>query len=221
MSLPIHQMSGPSSRGPRALQPHPLPGGISHGLARARVHEICGPSRVAFALMILGLSEGPVIWAAPSWLPERPYSCGIRDYLHPGRLVFVQCRRAEDIQWAAEETLRSGTAPLVVAEFPEPPGLTPVRRLHLAAETALSTGQPAPLGLILTAGDGGAQGVESRWRAAPLPAPSGLLDEAGIALRIDLLRARQARPQGWRLIRSGGGVSGISQVTRAEVLKPE
>lgn len=205
MSLPIHQTSGAASRSPRSPQRHPLPGEITPGLMRGRVHEFCGPSRIAFALMTLGLSNGPVVWATPTWLPERPYSCGMRNYLNPSRIIFVQCRRAEDIQWATEEALRSGTAPVVVAEFPEPPALTPVRRLHLAAEAALGTGQAAPLGLLLTPGSGGAQGVESRWQASPLPAPSGLLDSAGIALQIRLLRARQTRPQDWRLIRAGDG----------------
>ena len=205
MSLPIHQISGLPSKGSRHPQLLPLPGAIGPGLMRGRVHEFCGPSRIAFALMTLSLSSGPVIWAAPAWFPERPYSCGMRDYLHPGRIIFVQCRRAEDIQWAMEEALRSGTTPIVVAEFPEPPSLTAVRRLHLAAETSLGTGQTAPIGLLLTPGSGGAQGVESRWQANPLPAPSGLLDSAGIALQIRLLRARQARPQDWRLTRAKDG----------------
>ncbi|MEF3046800.1 ImuA family protein [Pseudotabrizicola sp. L79] len=200
MILPI-----PNSQGPRALPPHPLPGQILPGLIRGRIHEICGPARVALALMTLALSDGPVIWVAPSWLPERLYTCGIRDHLHPGRLVLVQCRRAEEIQWAAEEALRSGTAPAVVAEYPSPPGLTAVRRLHLAAETPGQSGHPAPLGLVLTAGDGGAQGVESRWQAHALPSPSGLRDEAGVALGITLLRARQAAPARWRLIRPAKG----------------
>lgn len=200
MSLPIHQ-----SHGRKALPHVPLPGGISPGLARGRIHEFCGPARLALALMVLAQTEGEVLWIAPTWLPERPYSCGIRDFLHPGRLVFVQCRRAEDVQWAAEESLRSGAVPMVVAEFPDPPALTPVRRLHLAAETPMATGQPAPLGLVLTSGQGGAQGVESRWWAGPLPAPSGLLDDPGIALRLERLRARQALPQAWNLTRTQDG----------------
>lgn len=194
MSLPIHQHS---SR--RVQPPHPLPAGLSPGLARGRVHEICGPSRVAFTLMILALSDGPVIWAFPAWRPERLYSCGIRDHIHPGRLILAPCRRIEDIQWTMEEALRPGVVPVVVAEFPDPPGLTPVRRMHLAANTPAETGHPCTLGLILTPGPGGAQGVESRWRISPLPSASGLLDAPGIALRVDRLRAREAPEASWRL----------------------
>lgn len=187
----------------------PLPGGISPGLARGRLHELCGPSRMALALLLLAGTGGPVIWVAPSWLPERPYACGMRDYLDPGRLILVRCRRVEDVQWSAEEALRSGAAPTVLIDMPAPPSLTPVRRLHLAAETgagaARQGGRPAPVGLLLTPGDGGAQGVESRWQASPLPAPSGLMDSRGIALRLERRRARAAPPQAWVLCRTPDG----------------
>lgn len=187
-----------------------LPGGITPGLARARAHELCGPSRVALALMLLAGCDGPVIWVTPSWLPDRPYACGLTDYLHPGRLILVQARRHEDLQWCAEESLRSGAAPMVLADMPQPPGLTAVRRLHLAAqagaEIVFHAGSGlAPLCLILCAGTGGAQGVESRWHMRPTPALSALTDDAGPAWRLERLRARTAPVAAWSLARSPGG----------------
>ncbi len=202
MSLP-HAIPAPAP--PEAA----LPGGISPGLLRGRVHEICGPARVALTLMLLEATHGPVIWIMPSWLPERPYPCGVRGYLHPGRIIFARARRPEDIQWAGEEALRSGAAPSVVMEMPSPPGLTPVRRLHLAAqaggEAARHAARPAPLGLILSVGDGGTQGVETRWHMAAAPAPSGLLDEGGVAWRLSRRRARTAPMADWALIRAQRG----------------
>lgn len=199
MPSPIPALSRNLPHAPPPARRHPLPGGIGSGLAYGRAHEFCGPARVALAVLTLALSEGPVIWALPAWLPERPYACGLRDHLHPGRLILVPCRRPEDIQWTAEEALRSGAAPVVLAEYPTPPGLTAVRRLHLAAESPGATGHALPLGLILTAGEGGAAGVESRWHARPLPAPSGLCDDQGIALRLARLRSRDAPPAAWAL----------------------
>lgn len=211
-------LPNPHRHGRVAPSDLPLPGGITPGLVRGRVHELCGPSRMAVALMLLSGTGGPVIWIAPSWLPERPYACGLREYLYPGRLVFVQCRRIEDVHWSAEEALRSGAAPTVVIEMPSAPSLTPVRRLHLAAETGAEAarldGRPAPIGLLLLPGDGGAQGVESRWQASPHPSPSGLLDSEGIALRLQRQRARAAPPSTWIVRRKPDGTtcaSGVSQ----------
>ena len=200
--------SRPSS-GLRATEQR-LPAGIVPGLARARAHELCGPSRFALALLILAESEGPVIWIAPAWLPERPHACGIADYLHPGRLIFAHARRPEDLQWCAEEALRSGAAPMVVADMPKPPGLTAVRRMHLAAESGAEAAHharsgPAPLGLILCPGDGGAQGVETRWHMRPLPAPFTLTEDLGPVWHLERRRARSAPVAAWRLARSASG----------------
>ena len=106
-----------------------------------------------------------------------------------------------------EEALRSGAVPLVVGEVLTPPGLTPVRRLHLAAEAGAEAATHAdrlpPLGLILTPGEGGAQGVESRWHLCPSPSGSTLLERRE-AWALRRLRARLAPVAGWRLRRQGG-----------------
>ncbi|MEM8740626.1 MAG: hypothetical protein AAGE13_03935 [Pseudomonadota bacterium] len=137
-------------------------------LALGRVHEACGPARRFFAALVAGRLSGPVLWILPAHERERLNPDGLRAWLDPARLVLVPCQRVPDIQWCMEEALRSGACPLVVAEMPDPPALTPVRRLHLAAEAGAGTGT-ASLGLLLTPGMGGAQGVESRWHLAPRP----------------------------------------------------
>jgi protein ImuA len=150
--------------------------------------------------------EGPVVWIRPGWGPERLNAAGLQPLANPARLVLVGADRDETALWAAEEALRSGSVPLVVVETAVPPGLTPVRRLHLAAgagaEAANRDGSTAPLGLILTPGQGGAPGVESRWHLAPMPSRSLLWsDEA--AWTLTRLRARLAPPARWRLCRKG------------------
>ena len=208
MVLPLHLDSG----GRKALAEQPLPGGLGLTLARGRVHEMCGPARVSLAALILAVSAGPVIWISPGWLAERLYPPGLRDMTNagadPGRIIFARARRPEDLLWAMEEALRSGAAPIVLADLPSPPALTPIRRLHLAceagAEAARHRGRLPPLGLILTPGAGGSQGVESRWQMNAIPSGSTLL-ESRSAWVMQRLRARMAPPAAWHVVCDAAG----------------
>ena len=162
-------------------------------LPLARLHEACGPARRTLAMLVAAATRGPVFWIAPGWLGDRPNPDGMLAFVDPARFTFLAPDRPEDVLWTLEEALRSGTVPLVVADLPEPPAMTPVRRLHLAAETGAQTGPHAPLGLILTPGDGGASGIETRWHMAPAHQPRSR------AWRLDRLRARTAPPATWHL----------------------
>lgn len=204
MMLPIQH----DSQGRRPYPEQPLPGGLGLTLLRARVHELCGPARVALAVLILEASAGPVIWISPGWVPERLYPPGLRDIADPGRIIFARARRPEDLLWSMEEALRSGAVPIVLADLPSPPALTPVRRLHLAcgagAEAAHHRGRLPPLALVLTPGDGGSQGVESRWQMAAAPSGSSLMENHS-AWVLRRLRARMAPPAAWGLSRDASG----------------
>ena len=165
-------------------------------LTLGRAHEICGNARRTFAFWVGGKTQGPVLWIRPGWMPDQPYPPGVLPWMEPGRLMLARCRRAEDLLWSMEEALRSGAVQLVVADLPGPPGLTPVRRLHLAAETGAQEGDYAPLGLMLTPGDGGATGVETRWHMA-----AAHKDRSSI-WQLDRRRARNDAPKSWRMERT-------------------
>jgi protein ImuA len=212
MALPIlHTLDG---RKPWPVQA--LPGGLGLGLARGRVHEVCGPARATLAAMILGESQGPVIWIGPGWLPERIYPAGLAELADPGRIIFARARRPEDLLWAMEEALRSGAAPLVLADLPAPPALTPVRRLHLAAETgaeaARHAGRLPPLGVLMTPDQGGAAGVESRWHMAAAPSGSTLIERRS-AWILHRLRARLAPEASFHLQRAAPDDEGHMALT--------
>lgn len=169
-------------------------------LPLARVHELCGQARRTLALHVAAQAGGPVIWISRRHAPDQLNPCGVQAILPPGELIFAATDRPDDSLWAMEEALRSGAAPLVVADLADPPAMTPVRRLHLAAEAGAGMGLCRPLGLILTPGAGGAPGVETRFRCDPLHTPEQT------AWRIDRLRARMQPPKTWRL--EGGKLHG-------------
>lgn len=167
-------------------------------LTRMRVHELCGRARRTLAAWIAAAVQaqesGPVIWVAPAWESERLFGSGLAMICAPERFLFVTPTRAEDILWTLEEVLRSGAAPLVVGDLPGLPSLTQVRRMHLAAEAGAEAMGGKPLGLLLTPGlEGGAPGVESRWKLDPAHQP----EAAGWALT--RLRARTAPVKRWQV----------------------
>lgn len=162
-------------------------------LARARLHEACGQARFTFALWLAAQTEGPVFWIAPSWAPHRLNPDGMVGFTNPGRFILVSPLRPEDVLWSTEEVLRAGIAALVVTDIPSPPGLTAVRRMHLAAETGATEGKVTPTGLLLCPGRGGAPGIETRWQMEP--------DHGRERSRWHLtrLRARTAPVQSWHV----------------------
>lgn len=148
-------------------------------LTLGRAHEICGPARLVLAAMIAGrvaaggMGAGPVLWIRPAHADGRLNPDGLARFFDPGRLVLARPERAADALWLAEEALRSGAVPLVIVDLAGPPALTPVRRLHLAAQAGAEAACAglAPLALLLCPGQGGAQGIETRWSLTAAPGP--------------------------------------------------
>lgn len=170
-------------------------------LTRARVHEVCGPARRSFALWLAGQMRGPVLWIEPGRGSAGLNPNGMTGLLDPVRLLLVQAPRDADLLWSMEEALRAGAAPLVVADLPAPPALTPVRRLHLAAQTGAGKSAEPPLGLLMTPGDGGAPGVETRWHMAPRHSTDSRARTGTDRWHLSCTRDRTRAPHSWTLER--------------------
>ncbi|THD84701.1 hypothetical protein E7811_02910 [Aliigemmobacter aestuarii] len=194
----------------RPARPEPsvaLPGGMT--LVRGRVHEFCGLSRRSLAAMALAATDGPVLWLHSAWQPDRICPDGLCGMAEPSRLILGLARRPEDLLWSAEEALRADALAVVVIDADRVPGLTAVRRLHLAAggEGHLRR-RVAPLCLLLLPGDGGAPGVETRWHMAPAPGEGPGLASQVLPpgrWRLERRRARMDPPAAWALAETEAG----------------
>ncbi|MBP7003738.1 MAG: hypothetical protein KBB57_19670 [Amaricoccus sp.] len=184
-----------------AALPRPDHVALAPGLAllRGRAHEITGPARRALALLLVARSRGSALWLGPPGASEQLAGDGVAELFEPGRLLLAAGGSDAELLWAAEEAARAGAVGLVAVELARPPGLTRVRRLHLAAEAGAPGGGGA-LVLLLTPGEGGAAGVETRWRADPAP---GWARGGGPAWRVARLHARMAPPAAWNLHLAG------------------
>jgi protein ImuA len=130
----------------------------------------------------------------------RPYGPGLRALgLEPSRLLLVEPDRAADVPWALEEALASGSLALVAGQLDEI-ALTPARRLALAAAR---TGTPC---LLLTdPRAASAAATATRWRVAPAPSASHLLDpdapgSARFVLALERCRGRPPSADGVSLM---------------------
>ncbi|MCB2115403.1 MAG: hypothetical protein KDE00_03685 [Rhodobacteraceae bacterium] len=130
-------------------------------LKKGRVHEVSGPGAVGFAAWQLAARDRPAIWLHLSWEDRSlcPPAIGGRN---AARLVMVRVDSEADLLWATEEALRSGAAPLVIAQPASPLSLTAGRRLQLAAEAGRAVG-------LLTVREGhGSPAAETRWHCRPV-----------------------------------------------------
>lgn len=156
-----------------------------------RVHEACGPARTAFAAVLAALARGgagggaggkerPILWIAERWQGARLNPRALADFIDPARLIMARVPSHDDGLAVAEEALRDGAVPLVVLEPSRPLGLTPGRRLQLAAKAGGTTG------LCLIDEASGSNAAETRWRATPVFDPAA--PEDSTPMRWDLIK---------------------------------
>ncbi len=185
-------------------------------LQPGRAHEFCGAARRMLAVWALaGLGPHALhLWLRPRWSADRLNPSGLGDWLNPASLILLDAARDSDMLACAEEALRAGAVASVTLEMRAPPALTPLRRLHLAAEAGLARRRTQVrsaglVALVLTPGDGGTPGVESRWQLTPCPAPDVPCLPGSDTVRpfwqLRRLRARMAPPAAWQIETRGQG----------------
>lgn len=155
-ALADHLMGAAAPAGPALPDPAML--------LPSRTHEAVGPGRLAFALALAGQLQGPVLWIRDARQRDRLYPPGLAAFFDPARLILVHPTGPLAVLQTAEEALRDGAAPLVVAELAAAPDLTASRRLQLAAGTGGGRGLClVPEGKLCT------NAAETRWMCMPMP----------------------------------------------------
>lgn len=194
-------------------------------LSQGRAHEFCGPARRMLALWVMaGMgAQGVHLWIRPRWSADRLNPQGLGAWLTPDRLIGLDASNDTEMLACAEEALHSGAVASVALEMRLPPALTPLRRLHLAAESGLARRRSQQraaglLALVLTPGDGGTPGIESRWQLSPCPAPNPTAPAGARATvqpfwHLRRLRARMAPSALWQVACSETGPLQIRQLT--------
>lgn len=170
-------------------------------LRLGRVHELCGAARYTLALSLAAQLGGPLVWITLQDSTEFISPDVIADHITPGHVLFVEAAKRDMLLWTMEEALRDGHAPIVVGDMTAPPTMVRIRRLHLAAEAGCGAGAFHPLALLLTPGEGGAPGIETRWSLEPAHH-----NGAG-HWTLSRLRARMAPPRDWLMTLGPSGLA--------------
>jgi protein ImuA len=175
------------------------------GLARGALHEAVGAGSDAghgtaaalFAAAILARAGGPVLWVSARFDLFAPALAEVG--LPPSRVLHVEA--GCHVLAAMEEGLRQSGLRGVVGEVTGRLGLTPSRRLHLAAEgtgaIAFAIRRPARPGDPALAEPNAAV---TRWRVAPIPSGPPLPHAPEVPglgrarWRLDLVRVRGGAP---------------------------
>ena len=172
----------------------PLAGLPDLALIRSgRVHEATGPARRAFAAVLAGRMTGPVLWIMERCERVMPCPQGLAPFFDPARLILARPAGARAVLQVAEEALRSGAAPLVVAELAEATDLTASRRLQLAADAGGGRGL-----CLVPEARLRHNAAETRWLCAALPG-------APARQRWELAKNKRGRLGTWEVTWEAGG----------------
>jgi protein ImuA len=168
-------------------------------LATGRVHEATGSGRRIFALALAARIAGPVLWAQDASARDALYGPGIARFFDPARLIVALPVGRLQILQVVEEALRSGAAPLVIAEVDAAPDLTESRRLQLAAGTGCGRGLIlVPENRLCT------NAAETRWRCTPRSGATETLQDWQI------IKNKRGRLGSWHVRWTGAGFAAFA-----------
>ena len=137
-------------------------------LKRGSVHQIAGPSRFIFALIVARNIKSYITWIRGKDDAVSLYPDGITSWVEINKFILVDSMTSQESSWVMEEFLKSGVSELLVCELHKPIQYSSLRRIILSFKNvAEEKDSPLPIILLVSSFQNKITGVESRWYMKP------------------------------------------------------
>ena len=137
-------------------------------LKRGSVHQIAGPSRFIFALIIARNIKNHVTWIRRKKCAVSLYPDGLTSWVDINKFILVDTVTNHESTWVMEEFLKSGLSELLVCEMYEPIQYSILRRIILSfRNVGEEKDSNLPTILLVSSFQNKITGVESRWYMKP------------------------------------------------------
>ena len=137
-------------------------------LKRGGVHQVAGPSRFIFALIIARNIKNYITWIREKECSNSLYPDGLTSWVDINKFILVDSITSQESVWVMEEFLKSNVSELLVCELHKPIQYSSLRRIILSFKNvAEEKDSTLPIILLVSSFENKVTGVESRWYMKP------------------------------------------------------
>ena len=137
-------------------------------LKRGSIHQVAGPSRFIFALIIARNIKNYITWIREKECTNSLYPDGLTSWVDINKFILVDSITSQESAWIMEEFLKSDVSELLVCELNKPIQYSSLRRITLSFKNvAEEKDSNLPIILLVSSFDNKVTGVESRWDMKP------------------------------------------------------
>ena len=137
-------------------------------LKRGGVHQVAGPSRFIFALIIARNIKNYITWIREKECAKSLYPDGLTSWVDINKFILVDSITSQESTWVMEEFLKSDISELLVCELHKPIQYSSLRRIILSFKNvAEEKDSTLPIILLVSSFENKVTGVESRWYMKP------------------------------------------------------
>ena len=174
-------------------------------LKRGSIHQVAGPSRFIFALIIARNIKNYITWIREKECTNSLYPDGLTSWVDINKFILVDSITSQESAWIMEEFLKSDVSELLVCELHKPIQYSSLRRIILSFKNvAEEKDSTLPIILLVSSFENKVTGVESRWHMKP-----SLKDASSTKKRRFFLEER------WELVCSKSRLSMSSWIIKA------